>query len=132
MNSEESIELLAQSVLGSVSGKIVLPNMESCRLAAVRLATQAHHTLDIFSYDLDAAIYDQEPFIEAVKSLAISSPQTSIRILLQNNELVQREGHRLVQLWRRLSSKIELRRPHQDHIDHLVSLQSHSKLHLLP
>jgi len=118
MASKESLYLLEHYVLGSESGEIVLPDVESCRLAVLRLSIQARRTLDIFSYDLDAAIYDQNPFVEVVKNLAIRSPQTRIRILLQSNERVQQEGHRLIQLWRRLSSKIELRRPQQDYIDH--------------
>ena len=41
-----------------------------------------------------------------------------IRILLQDNIRVQREGHRLVEMVRHLPSRIELRRPHADYIDH--------------
>ncbi len=118
MTNKEGLKLLEHCVLGSGSGKIILTNVESCRLAVLRLSIQAYRTLDIFSYDLDAALYDHGPFVEAVKSLAIRSPQTRIRILLQSNARVQREGHRLIQLWRRLSSKMELRRPQLDYIDH--------------
>ncbi len=107
------------AVLGESSGQIHLNSVGECRDAALSLATQAKRSIYIFSYDLDHQIYNQVDFLDAVKNLAIRSEHSRVKILLQNNERVQREGHRLIQLWRRLTSKIEIRKPDPDHIDHL-------------
>jgi hypothetical protein len=118
MTEQDPTQLLDAAILGKSDGQIPLHGPSECRHAAQRLAEQARHKLFLFSYDLDAPVYDQAPFIEAAKNLAIRSPMSQIRILLQDNERVQKEGHRLVALWRRLTSKIEIRRPHPDYIDH--------------
>ncbi len=110
--------LLDEAVLGESSGKIHLNGVAECRAAALRLVSQAKRSVYIFSYDLDPKIYNQSDFLEAMKDLAIRSEHSVVKVLLQNNEKVQRKGHRLIQLWRRLTSKIEIRRPCPEHIDH--------------
>ncbi len=114
----ETTPILLDAVLGETPGKTHLNSAEPCRQAALMLASQAQHSIYIFSHDLEPQIYNQTPFLEAVKELAIHCRQPCIRILLQDNEKAQKEGHRLLQLWRRLTSKIEIRRPHPDYIDH--------------
>jgi hypothetical protein len=118
MTESDTTTAWQDAVLGETSGKQHLNTVIQCRLAALSLATQTGMSICIFSHDLEPQIYNQTPFLDAVKELAIGSRQGSIRILLQDNEKVQREGHRLVHLWRRLTSKIEIRRPHRDYMDH--------------
>ncbi len=118
MNSTDVTERIEQATLGQSDGKLLVRNPDECRLAALRFALQAQNRVEIFSYDLDAPLYNTEPFIEALKQLALRSEHSRIRILLQDNGRVQKEGHRLIALWRRLTSRIELRRPHPDFIDH--------------
>ena len=118
MTESESTTTLLDAILGNTSGKTHLNSVEQCRQAALSLASQAQKTIYIFSHDLEPQIYNQIPFLDAVKELAIRSRQSCIRILLQDNEKAQRDGHRLLQLWHRLTSKIEIRRPHPDYIDH--------------
>ncbi len=107
------------AVLGESSGKMHLDGVIECRKAAFNLATQAKRSIHIFSYDLDPQIYNHADFLEAIRNLAIRSEHSQVKVLLQNNEKVQREGHRLIQLWRRLTSKIEIRQPGPDHVDHI-------------
>lgn len=118
MADNQSIEMLDDAVLGKTSEIFQLNSISEYKHAALCLASQASKSLHIFSYDLEPEIYNQTQFLDAVKDLAIGSPLNSIRILLQDNARVQREGHRLVQLWRRLTSKIEIRRPSPDYIEH--------------
>jgi predicted GNAT family N-acyltransferase len=84
---------------------------------AAGMLRQAKRELALFSYDLDPAVFDQTPFIEAFKALALRSRFSRIRILLQDNALVLQRGHRLVELAQRLPSVIEIRRPNEDFID---------------
>jgi hypothetical protein len=118
MIKKETPLSLHDSILGESSGKLHLNGVSECRDASLLLANQAKRSICILSYDLDSKIYNQKDFLEAIKKLAIRNEHSRIKILLQNNEKVQREGHRLIQLWRRLTSKIEIRRPSPDYIDH--------------
>ena len=118
MTKSDGIYPLTTDILGESSGKLHLSSIEECKEASLNLISQARRSIYIFSYDLDAQIYNQTSFIDAIKSLAIRSEHSRIKVILQNNEKVQREGHRLIQLWRRLTSKIEIRRPSTDYIDH--------------
>lgn len=118
MTNSDNLLLLNQAVLGESSNKLHLHCVSECRLAALNLANQAKRSIYIFSYDLDSQIYNHTDFLNAAKNLSIRSEYSRINILLQNNEKVQRDGHRLIQLWRRLTSKIEVRRPPADYINH--------------
>ncbi len=118
MAGQETFSHLDQAVLGVSSGTILLHGQEMCRHAALQLANQAQRRIEIFSYDLDAPIYNHTTFLIAVKNLAVRSRHSQIRILLQTNERVLKEGHRLIELWRRLTSSIEIRHPHVDYLEH--------------
>ncbi len=118
MADRETSSQLEQAVLGVSSGAILLHGQEMCRHAALRLTDQTQRRIEIFSYDLDAPIYNHTAFLIALKNLAVRSRYSQIRILLQTNERVQKEGHRLIELWRRLTSTIEIRRPHVDYLEH--------------
>lgn len=97
------------------TGTRPLASAEDNRAAALEVAQSARRSLVLLSVDLDPFIYDQEPFLTAVRQLATGSRYASIRVLVQDSARVVREGHRLVELARRLSSFIELRKPHTDY-----------------
>lgn len=104
--------------LGEDAREIRLSTREDNRRVAAALALQATRTLELFSHDLEPELYDQPDFLEAVRLLALRSPRVRIRILLQDAGRAVRDGHRLVELMRRLSSFIEIRQPHHDYQDH--------------
>lgn len=93
----------------------VLDTAEDNRDAALALAQGARRSISILTVDLEPAVYDTEDFIETVKQLALSSRFAQIRILVQDPTRAVKEGHRLVELARRLSSFIEIRKPHEDY-----------------
>ena len=107
-----------EPVLGKSTEIIPLRDAEGFRRISRLMAEQATRQLDIFTYDLDTRVYDRKPFLKALKALALSTGNARIRILLQNNERVQKEGHRLVDLARKLPSRIEIRRHNPEFIDH--------------
>ena len=117
MNSPTEITI-DSLVLGESRERMILRGREPFRQASESIAQQAKYHLDIFTFDLDKPIYDQTRVLDAVKRLAIECRGIGIRILLQDSERARREGHRLIDLSRRLTSKIEIRRPHADYIDH--------------
>ncbi|MEW5757214.1 MAG: hypothetical protein AB1810_13015 [Pseudomonadota bacterium] len=97
--------------LGESDARLKLESSEDNRAAALALASQARLTLDIFTPDLEKPLYDTPEFLQAVKQLAIRHARTRIRILVQDATHAVKNGHRLIYLAQRLSSKITLRTP---------------------
>lgn len=85
--------------------------------AAVEVGTAAKRALRMLTYDLEPQIYGEPAFIEVVRGVATSGRFASVRVLVQDSARAVRDGHRLVELARRLPSFIELRKPHSDHRD---------------
>jgi len=83
---------------------------EACAVAHA-LAAQAQRTLLLHTEDLEPAVYDDSAFLDAVSRLARSHGQSRIWILIQDARKVVQHGHRLIEVARRLSSIIQLRRP---------------------
>ena len=104
-------------VVGETSDEYALSTRDQNRRAAALLATQARRQLDLFTPDLEPALYDQTDFIEALTRLVVDNPRARVRILAKDLERTVREGHRLVELGRRLSSYVEIRRVHEDYRD---------------
>ena len=115
------------------------------------LAERARMTIDIVSPDLDKPVLDTVEFYEAIKTLPTGNRKARIRILITDSEKIIKNGHRLLDLARRLPSFIEikvqgksfkdfceawlitdakawLRRPHADRYEAEVDFSSARKL----
>lgn len=101
--------------LGSTDVELRIASSADNRHAALALAGQANRSLHMFTRDLDAPVYDQTPFIQAVSTLATRSRYSRIQILVQNTERAIKNGHRLIELSRRLPSFVEIRKPNYDY-----------------
>jgi hypothetical protein len=101
---------LSECVLGETAGPLALHDQSTVRAAGIAMAEQARRELWIFSHDLDAPLYDHEPFLDAVRRTALQSADTPVRVLLYEAEPAVRNGHRLIELARHLSSRIGIRR----------------------
>ncbi|HEX5340107.1 MAG TPA: acyltransferase [Gammaproteobacteria bacterium] len=88
---------------------------DDCRSAALDLLKVTRRTLALFSRDLEPSIFGNVEFVTALQRLALRSRFTHIRIVVIDPSAAIRDGHRLVELARRLSSFIEFRRPGPDH-----------------
>ncbi len=78
--------------------------------AALALIVQGKHALTIYSRDLDHAVYDNPELAEAVRQLAIRNRVSETKILVQNSGRIVQQGHRLIELSRRLESLIKIRK----------------------
>ena len=105
--SQSDIDILQ---LGIDSREFVLETREDVRIVATALARQAQHTLLLHTEDLEPAIFDNTPFLEAASSLARNRRDSCFRILLNNGRKAIQVEHRLIELSRRLSSDIQIRR----------------------
>ena len=76
---------------------------------ALALAESASRYLYILSPTLDFRVFDHSALEEAITALARRSRQTEVRILIADPRPLVQRGHRLLNLARRLPSKVQLR-----------------------
>lgn len=100
----------SQYKLGESQEKLHIDTMEENRLAAIALAKQSRRSVHLFSYDLDPMIYDNSEFVESIKNLAVGHSQSTVQIIIQDTRKIIDKGHRIVELARRLSSSISIRK----------------------
>ncbi len=101
-------------VLGISAGQLWLDRRELIRNLGAQMANQAHRELLLFSHALDPDLYDQRPFLDALQTLALARPDLPVRILLYDSQTPCQNGHRLIELARRLTSRIAIRRVEND------------------
>ncbi|MCH2222557.1 MAG: hypothetical protein MK097_19870 [Dechloromonas sp.] len=75
-----------------------------------QLCDDARRHIDILSPELEHGLFDTPEFVEQVSRLARSGPNGRIRILIQDSRAMVERGHRLLELARRLPSRIEIRK----------------------
>ncbi|MCH8497572.1 MAG: GNAT family N-acetyltransferase [Marinobacter sp.] len=78
------------------------------------VASQARYRLWLYDNLLDHARYDRERFRDILSSLARRHRISEIRLLIHNDRPLVERRHSLVQLMRRIPSKIELRLANRD------------------
>ena len=102
---------IARLRLGEDGEELALATRAECAAAAAALARQARRGLEIWSRDLDPALYDRTEFLEAVRALVLGHRHARVRAIVYDARAVVRRGHRLVELARQLPSYVELRTP---------------------
>ena len=103
--------------LGKSKAEIEVDTVDENRDAALSLVEQANHSIDIFTQDLDAEIYDNDAFERAVFALTKKHPTTRLRILVQNSMKPVQNGHRLIRLSQKITSSIAIHNPSREHQD---------------
>ncbi len=98
-------------------GAVTILGRAPIRELSLRLAEQVRRELLILSSDLDPEYYDQAPFAEALRRLALANPHQSVRVLLRDPRAAALKGHRLITLARQLTSRIAIRRLGEDFKD---------------
>jgi hypothetical protein len=101
--------------LGVESGDQLIETSDENHQAVVRLVEQAQHRVSVFTRDLDPRVFDNSDVIEAIRSLAVKDNKAHIRFLVIDPDKAIKLGHRLLELSRRLSSTMELRKVHEDY-----------------
>lgn len=120
MDVHININDLPKQVLGETRGYIDLKGLDDNKQAAIHMAKQGQRSLKLFTPNLDARIFDNDAFIEAVKNIALHNPRSKVSILIIDPSEVVSRGHRIVELARRISSYVFIHRAaaeDQDHVD---------------
>ena len=113
------MEEFEEFTIGDESGAIRLERREDNAAAAARLAGEARRSLHLFSRDLDPYLYNRAEFLDPLRRLATAGRRARIEILVLDSRRAVLDGHRLIEMGRRLSSVIELRKLHPDYSERL-------------
>jgi len=106
---------IASMQLGIDRLEFTLQSREDVRIMAQTLAQQARRGLLLLTRDLEPAIYDQLPFLDAISELARQHKEACLRVLISDSRRTLQSGHRLIELSRRLGTNIQFRRPPPDY-----------------
>jgi hypothetical protein len=101
---------LDQYKLGETSTLLRAATREDCRQIALALAGQAQHSLAIFSHNMEPDLYNTPSFYEAARDVLAADTRSMIRILVSDISQVLLNGHRLLDLSRRQSSRVQIRK----------------------
>lgn len=97
--------------LGVSEGEFLdLSSLEEIQFHLQNMIAQASHKVRILSPDLEHSWYDNDGFADMLSRFARSSRFAEVRILVHDIEPAIKNGHSILELARRLSSKILIRR----------------------
>lgn len=85
--------------------------------AVLQRVEGARREICLVSKSLHRRLYSSEALEEAVKRFVLSHERARLRIIVQQPRDAALSGHRLVELGRRVSSRIEFREPPAERID---------------
>lgn len=85
-----------------------------CRLAVAEMIASARRTLLILSPSLDPALFASPGCLSAVSTFARRSRHARAQILVEDTKAIASDNHALLELARRLPSKLEMRRLPED------------------
>ena len=105
-------------VLGSDARTWEIDTREENRRACLSMARQATHSVAIVTRDLDSRVYDDADLVESLRQVVLANRRARIRVLVRDSGRAVREGHRLVDLARRLVTFFEIRTPGPEHKDY--------------
>jgi len=115
MSSEQNFSKFVELRLGVSELEIDLDSRAEVQHATELMSSQVQTALDIFSRELDPVLYAREPFLAALQALCQHNRKARVRMLVQEPVDAIRRSPRVIEVARRLSSSIEIRRPHQDY-----------------
>ena len=112
----DGIEIVAAPFsLGEVAPLQRFELAGEARAHALALLQQAGRSLCLYSDDLDPWLYNNRACQEACTRFLLASPKNRLRILVRDPSRLVREGHRLLNLARRLSSGCQIRKLNPDY-----------------
>ena len=105
----------AEYRLGEQRDLIQIDNMDAVRRHSLALLQQAQQHLCIYTPDLEAWLYNHSCIQQACSQLLLAHPKNTLRILLRDTSRIVRDGHTLLTLSHRLSSRCSIRKVNLEH-----------------
>lgn len=103
--------------LGETVEEVHIDSVEENKNAAISLVQQARYSIDIFTQDMDAEIYNNNEFERAIFNLAKKHPTTKIRILAQDTRKAVQNGHCLIRQAQSITSSVFIHNPSREYKD---------------
>lgn len=97
--------------------RIRFEGREQASKLVLELALLAKKQICIFGQDIDQILFDTKEFVNCISTLAKKSHRVQIKIIAHNTQINIQNGHRLIELKRRLSSSIHIRNTDSEHRD---------------
>ena len=88
---------------------------DQARAHSLALLQQAQRSLCIYSHDLEPWLYHRSSVQQACTRFLLASPRNQLRILVRDTGRAVKEGHRLLNLSRRLPSNLHIRKLNPDY-----------------
>ncbi len=108
-------------LLGRTDEDIAIETAADNRELTISLAEQARSSINLFTRDMDAAIYDNTAFERCLFNFARRNHNTVIRILVQDSSAAVKQGHCLIRLAQQLTSSVFIHNPAREHSDRMDS-----------
>lgn len=102
--------IAADYQLGDCRELLKANGVDAVRSHTLALLQQAKHSLCIYSPDLESWLYNHSCIANACSALLLAHPKKTLRILLRDTTRIAREGHILLALSQRLSSRCSIRK----------------------
>ena len=109
------------NVLGQDNEELLIDTASENRDAVISLADQARSSLNLFTRDLDARVFDNADFERCIFKLARTHRSTSVRILVTDSSVAVNRGHRLIRLAQKLTSSVFIHNPAKEHRDEIAT-----------
>lgn len=114
MTDTSPLEYWLALKLGESDTEINLETSADVQHATDLLVNQVASSIEIYSRELDARLYDRSAFLDTINRLCTVNKQFRLRLLCQNPRAAVTRGHRLIELSRK-HSHIEIRQVHSDY-----------------
>lgn len=105
------LQLAPQRLLGLHGGQFSVDNF-SATLA--ELIAQTSNQLRLYSVNLDQRLFDDAQVLQSISALARKHRNSSLQILVADSADIVNRGHGLLELQRRLPSKIAIKKLHPE------------------
>lgn len=103
--------------LGETDNFIVVSTRDECREIVEAMSKHICRTLEIYSYDLDASLYDSAIFVDALQEIIKDNKNAQIRVLTKDSTNAVQNGHRIVAVAQKFTSYIEIRKVNSAYLD---------------
>ncbi|MBB2496325.1 DUF7931 domain-containing protein [Aquipseudomonas ullengensis] len=104
----------APFLLGSHADLERFAHPQQIQAHALALLQQARHSLCLYTPDLEPWLYSHSSVQDACSRFLLASPKNHLRILLRDVSRPVKQGHRLLNLARRLTSNLHIRKINPD------------------
>ncbi|MDQ1362990.1 MAG: hypothetical protein QG652_850 [Pseudomonadota bacterium] len=105
-----AVQLPAYLRQGNIQEDEILLTLDTLQQALCDCASNALRNVRICTPDLEADIYDHQPFADALLGFVRGNRNARIQILLRDSSRAIKQGHRLIRLAQNISSSMEIRK----------------------